>query len=114
MRRLALPQPTSRVPSFTSGPIAVDFARQEVRRDGDPVPLTPVEYKLLYHLVRNAGHVLRHETLLSKVWGQEYVDEIDYLRVYIRRLRAKLEDDPEQPRRIVTERGTGYRFRTDP
>ena len=85
-----------------------------MRRDGEPVSLTPVEYKLLYHLVRNAGHVLRHETLLSKVWGQEYVDEIDYLRVYIRRLRAKLEDDPEQPRRIVTERGTGYRFRTDP
>lgn len=113
MRRLALPQPTSRVPSFISGPISVDFARQEVRRDGEPVSLTPVEYKLLYHLVRNAGHILRHETLLAKVWGQEYVDEIDYLRVYIRRLRAKLEDDPEQPRRIVTERGTGYRFRTD-
>ena len=101
------------MPSFTSGPIAVDFARQRVRRDNEPVSLTPVEYKLLYHLVRNAGHVLRHETLLAKVWGREYVDEIDYLRVYIRRLRRKLEPDPERPRHILTERGLGYRFRTD-
>jgi two-component system KDP operon response regulator KdpE len=83
-----------------------------VRLAGEPVALTPVEYKLLYHLVRNAGHVLRHETLLTRVWGEEYRDEIDYLRVYIRRLRLKLEDDPEQPRLISTERGMGYRFRT--
>jgi two-component system KDP operon response regulator KdpE len=112
LRRLAMPQPASRTPSFTSGRLAVDFARQEVRLDGEPVALTPVEYKLLYHLVRNAGHVLRHETLLTKVWGPEYSDEIDYLRVYIRRLRLKLEEDPEQPRHIQTERGVGYRFRT--
>ena len=78
---------------------------------GEVVPLTATEYKLLYHLVRNAGHVLRHETLLAKVWGREYVDEVDYLRVYIRRLRRKLEDDPERPRHILTERGLGYRFR---
>jgi DNA-binding response OmpR family regulator len=80
---------------------------------GETVPLTATEYKLRYHLVRNAGHVLRHETLLAKVWGREYVDEVDYLRVYIRRLRRKLEPDPERPRHIVTERGLGYRFRTD-
>jgi two-component system KDP operon response regulator KdpE len=113
MRRLALPQPESRTPSFTSGSISVDFARHEVRRDGQPVALTPIEYKLLYHLVRNADHILRHETLLSRVWGQEYADEIDYLRVYVRRLRLKLEEDPEQPRHILTERGLGYRFRTE-
>jgi two-component system KDP operon response regulator KdpE len=111
MRRLAMPEPTSRTPSFTSGRLEVDFARQEVRIAGEAVALTPVEYKLLYHLVRNAGHVLRHETLLKRVWGEEYSDEIDYLRVYIRRLRLKLEDDPEQPRLIHTERGIGYRFR---
>jgi DNA-binding response OmpR family regulator len=58
--------------------------------------------------------VLPHETLLAKVWGREYVDEIDYLRVYIRRLRQKLERDPEHPRHILTERGLGYRFRVDP
>ena len=89
----------------------IDFAAREARLRGEVVPLTATEYKLLYHLVRNAGRVLRHETLLAKVWGREYVDEIDYLRVYIRRLRRKLEDDPEQPRYILTERGTGYRFR---
>ena len=111
LRRLDMPQPTSRAPSFRSGDLEVDFAAQEVRLRGEPVPLTATEYKLLYHLVRNAGHVLRHETLLAKVWGREYVDEIDYLRVYIRRLRRKLEEDPERPRHILTERGLGYRFR---
>jgi two-component system KDP operon response regulator KdpE len=114
LRRLDMPQPVSRAPSFQSGDLSVDFAAREVRRDGQPVPLTATEYKLLYHLVRNAGRVLPHETLLAKVWGREYVDEIDYLRVYIRRLRRKLERDPEQPRHILTERGLGYRFQTDP
>jgi two-component system KDP operon response regulator KdpE len=113
LRRLDMPQPTSRAPSFHSGDLTVDFAAQEVRLRGEVVPLTATEYKLLYHLIRNAGHVLRHETLLAKVWGREYVDEVDYLRVYIRRLRRKLEDDPEQPRHILTERGLGYRFRVD-
>lgn len=111
LRRLDMPQPVSRAPSFVSGDLSVDFATRQVRLRGDVVPLTPIEYKLLYHLVRNAGRVLPHETLLAKVWGREYLDEIDYLRVYVRRLRRKLEDDPEQPRYILTERGTGYRFR---
>ncbi len=113
LRRLDMPQPVSRAPSFRSGDLTVDFAAQEVRIGEDPVPLTATEFKLLYHLVRNAGHVLRHETLLAKVWGREYVDEIDYLRVYIRRLRRKLEADPEHPRHIITERGVGYRFRKE-
>ena len=111
LRRLDMPQPTSRAPSFRSGDLEVDFAAHEVRLRGEPVPLTATEYKVLYHLVRNAGRVLRHETLLAKVWGREYVDEVDYLRVYIRRLRRKLEEDPERPRHILTERGLGYRFR---
>jgi two-component system KDP operon response regulator KdpE len=88
----------------------MDFARQEVRLAGSRVDLTPTEYKLLYHLVRNAGYVLTHGTLLAKVWGREYVDEVDYLRVYVRRLRDKLGDDPDHPRFIRTERGLGYRF----
>ena len=108
-----MPQPASRAPSFRAGDLEVDFAAQEVRLRGEPVALTATEYKLLYHLVRNAGRVLRHETLLAKVWGREYVDEVDYLRVYIRRLRRKLEPDPERPRHILTERGLGYRFRAD-
>ena len=72
--------------------------------------LTPTEYKLLYHLVRNQGHVLQHATLLAKVWGREYVDEVDYLRVYIRRLRDKLGEIRGSPRYISTERGLGYPF----
>jgi two-component system KDP operon response regulator KdpE len=110
LRRLDMPAPASRAPSFVSGELEVDFAKQEVRLRGDRVELTPTEYKLLYHLVRNAGHVLQHGTLLAKVWGREYVDEVDYIRVYIRRLREKLGDDPEHPRYIQTERRLGYRF----
>jgi two-component system KDP operon response regulator KdpE len=81
-----------------------------VRLRGEPVELTPTEYQLLYHLVRNAGHVLQHGTLLAKVWGREYVDETEYVRVYIRRLREKLGDDPDDPRYIQTVRRLGYRF----
>ena len=110
LRRLEMPAPASRAPSFKSGDLEVDFAKQEARLDGDRLDLTPTEYKLLYHLVRNAGHVLEHGTLLAKVWGREYVDEVDYIRVYIRRLRDKLGDYPEAPRYIQTERGLGYRF----
>jgi two-component system KDP operon response regulator KdpE len=110
LRRLDMPGPASRAPSFRTGELEVDFAEQEARLRGERLDLTPTEYKLLYHLVRNAGHVLQHGTLLAKVWGREYVDEVDYLRVYIRRLRDKLGDDAEEPRYIRTERGLGYRF----
>jgi two-component system KDP operon response regulator KdpE len=110
LRRLEMPAPASRAPSFRSGELEVDFARQEARLDGKRLDLTPTEYKLLYHLVRNAGHVLEHGTLLAKVWGREYVDEVDYIRVYIRRLRDKLGDSSDAPRYIQTERGLGYRF----
>ena len=110
LRRLEMPAPTSRAPSFRSGDLEVDFAKQEARLRGERLDLTPTEYKLLYHLVRNAGHILSHGTLLAKVWGREYVDEVDYIRVYVRRLREKLGDDPERPRYIRTERGLGYRF----
>jgi two-component system KDP operon response regulator KdpE len=110
LRRLDLPSPRNRVPSFRSGDLEVDFSAQEARLGGVPLDLTPTEYKLLYHLVRNAGRVLQHATLLARVWGREYVNEIDYLRVYIRRLRDKLLDDPEKPKYIQTQRGVGYRF----
>jgi two-component system KDP operon response regulator KdpE len=110
LRRLDMPAPASRAPSFRAGDLEVDFARQEARVKGERIDLTPTEYKLLYHLVRNAGHILQHGTLLAKVWGREYVDEVDYIRVYIRRLREKLGDNPDNPRYIRTERGLGYRF----
>jgi two-component system, OmpR family, KDP operon response regulator KdpE len=110
LRRVSLPAPTSRSPSFRSRDLEVDFAKREVRLHGQKLELTPTEYRLLYHLVRNAGHVLPHETLLARVWGREYVDEVDYVRVYVRRLREKLRDDPDAPLYIETERGVGYRF----
>ena len=112
LRRLDMPQPVSRAPSFVYGDLSMDFASRQVRVKGELIDLTAIEYKLLYHLVRNSGRVLRHETLLAKVWGREYVEEIDYLRVYIRRLRRKIEDEPDRPYYILTERGLGYRFRS--
>jgi len=96
---------------FTSGGVRVDFETRQVSVDGEAVSLTATEYRLLYHLVRNAGQVLTHETLLARVWGREYTDEIDYLKVYISRLRNKIEKAPRNPDRILTEYGVGYWFR---
>ena len=96
---------------FASGDIRVDFVRREVTVRGRPVALTGTEYRLLYHLVRNAGQVMTHDALLARVWGREYTDEITYLKSYINRLRNKLERDPRHPDYIMTEYGVGYWFR---
>ncbi len=96
---------------FTSGDLRVDYARREVTVGGQPVILTGTEYRLLYHLIRNAGRVMTHEALLARVWGREYTDEISYLKSYINRLRKKLERDPHHPEHILTEYGVGYWFR---
>jgi two-component system KDP operon response regulator KdpE len=101
-------------PSFTADNLSVNFESQEVLRSGQPVSLSATEYRLLFQLVRNAGHIVPRETLLARVWGDEYRDQTDYLKVYVSRLRAKLEDDPEHPRFILTERGLGYRFARAP
>ena len=90
--------------------LMIDFGKREVYVEGKPVALRPTEYRLLYHLVQNAGWVMSHETLLSKVWGPEYRDESHYLRLYVTYLRQKIEPDPAHPRYILTERGVGYRF----
>jgi DNA-binding response OmpR family regulator len=90
--------------------LQLDFNRRQVIVEGKPVKLRPTEYRLLYHLVNNAGWTLPHETLLGKVWGHEYRDETHYLRLYITYLRQKIEEDPANPRYILTERGLGYRF----
>jgi len=90
--------------------LKIDFNRREVWVDGKIIQLRPTEYRLLYHLVQNAGWVLSHEQLLMKVWGYEYQDEPHYVRLYINYLRKKLEKDPTNPRYILTERGAGYRF----
>jgi DNA-binding response OmpR family regulator len=95
---------------FESGDLRIDYASRTVEVKNKPVRLTPTEYSLLFHLTRNAGRVLPHHTLLAKVWGREYTDEIDYLKVYIRRLRQKLEADPDTAGRIISERGVGYKF----
>jgi DNA-binding response OmpR family regulator len=90
--------------------LKMDFDRREVWKDGKIVKLRPTEYRLLYHLVQNAGWVVSHDQLLAKVWGYEYRDEPHYVRLYINYLREKLEDDPANPKYILTERGVGYRF----
>ena len=90
--------------------LTIDFSRREVWVEGKIVDLRPTEYRLLYHLVKNAGWVNTHEQLLSKVWGFEYQDEPHYVRLYVNYLRKKLEQDPSNPKYILTERGVGYRF----
>jgi two-component system KDP operon response regulator KdpE len=109
--RRAQSLPLAQEHPFTSGDIHVDFVRRELSVRGQPVPLTGTEYRLLYHLVRNAGRVMTHEALLARVWGREYTDEISYLKSYISRLRNKLESDPHNPKYILTEYGVGYWFR---
>jgi two-component system, OmpR family, KDP operon response regulator KdpE len=99
---------------FEAGSLAINYGMHQVTLDGKPVKLTPIEYKLLYQLTRNAGQVLLHDQLLTKIWGPEYLGELDYLRIYIRRLREKLEHNPQQPVHILTERGIGYRFDPSP
>jgi len=90
--------------------LKVDFDRREIWLEGKIVKLRPTEYRLLYHLVQNAGWVVTHDQLLTKVWGYEYRDEPHYVRLYINYLRKKLEADPSNPKYILTERGVGYRF----
>lgn len=110
LRRAELPAPVSAAPSFISGDLTINFDSREVTVKGEAVKLTPTEYKLLYQLVRNAGRTLPFDTLLSKVWGDEYRGDLDYLKTYVSRLRKKLGDDSESPRYILTERSVGYRF----
>jgi two-component system KDP operon response regulator KdpE len=90
--------------------LKIDFDRREVWVEGQLVKLRPTEYRLLYHLVQNAGWVISHDQILAKVWGYEYRDEPHYVRLYVNYLRQKLEDDPSDPKYILTERGVGYRF----
>lgn len=90
--------------------LSVDFNRREVIVNGEHIKLRPTEYRLLYHLIENAGWTVPHEQLLAKVWGYEYRDEAHYVRLYVNYLRDKIEQDPSDPQYILTERGVGYRF----
>jgi DNA-binding response OmpR family regulator len=111
LRRSFMPSPTRKTRIVVDDELTIDFSKREVWVRGEKVSLRPTEYRLLYHLVNNAGRLLTHETLLSKVWGHEYRDEAHYLRLYITYLRQKIERDPAHPKYILTERGLGYRFR---
>lgn len=102
------PRPEPGVRHF--GTLAIDLDGHVVSRDGVEVRLTPTEFALLAQLVTHAGKVLTHRQLLQRVWGEEYGTEAEYLRVYMGRLRRKIEDDAANPRYILTEPGVGYRF----
>lgn len=90
--------------------LSVDFNKREVIVEGKHIKLRPTEYRLLYHLMQNAGWTVPHEQLLAKVWGYEYREETHYVRLYVNYLRDKIEEDPSNPKYILTERGIGYRF----
>ncbi len=90
--------------------LKIDFDRREVWVEGELVKLRPTEYRLLYHLVQNAGWVMTHDQILTKVWGYEYQDEPHYVRLYVNYLRQKIEKEPSNPKYILTERAVGYRF----
>ena len=94
--------------------VSVDLSAQQVRRHGEPVHLTPTEFKLLACLVRHAGQVVTHRRLLTDVWGAEFSDHTHYLRLYMQQLRTKLETDPAEPRLLLTETGVGYRLAEPP
>ncbi|QBQ98080.1 two-component system response regulator KdpE [Paraburkholderia pallida] len=97
-------------PQVSFGEVIVDLGLRQVTRGGTPVHLTPIEYRLLATLVRDAGRVLTHRQLLREVWGPSHVESSHYLRIYMAHLRQKLERDPAQPEHIVTETGVGYRL----
>jgi two-component system, OmpR family, KDP operon response regulator KdpE len=95
---------------FSTGDLTVDLLKRHVILAGNPVHLTPIQYRLLAMLVKHAGRVLTHRQILSEVWGPAYLDNPHYLRVYMSQLRQKLEADPTQPRYLLTESGVGYRL----
>lgn len=110
LRRTEMDAPAEKSMVVVDDYLKIDFNRRQVFAGGQEVKLRPTEYRLLYHLVKNAGQVLTHEVILSKVWGYEYRDESQYVRLYITYLRQKIEPDPGNPKYILTERGIGYRF----
>ncbi len=110
LRRAEWPAPAPRTVLRIDDRLSVDFNRHQVIVDEERIDLRPTEYRLLNHLIQNAGWVVPHDTLLAKVWGYEYREETHYLRLYINYLRKKIERDPAHPEYILTERGVGYRF----
>ena len=110
LRRVAVPLPEATALPFAGGDLTIDYATRIVTVRGKPVKLTPTEFRLLCALARYPNQVLSHPTLLVRVWGSEYRGESDFLKVYIKRLRDKIEEDSSSPRYILTEWGQGYRL----
>jgi DNA-binding response OmpR family regulator len=110
LRRSQMAGPAPKSAIRVDDDLTIDFEQREVIVRGEPIRLRPTEYKLLYHLVTNAGRLLTHEVLLTRVWGREYRDDPQLLRLYITYLRQKIEPDPAHPKYILNERGVGYRF----
>jgi len=97
-------------PIITFGPLAIDFAARAVSVNDQRLTLTPKEYRLLQLLAQHSGNVVTHQFLLREIWGNEHVDDTHYLRIFVRKLRRKIEADPTQPRILLTELGVGYRL----
>ncbi len=110
LRRTEPSKTQAPAPLMIDEALSIDFPRREVIVRGEHIKLRPTEYRLLLHLVENAGWIVPQETLLAKVWGPEYTDDNQLLRLYVTYLRKKIEPDPSNPRYIHTERGVGYRF----
>jgi two-component system KDP operon response regulator KdpE len=106
-------QPREQEAVFRLGSLSVDLTARVVKKRGENVKLTPIEYSLLSLFVRNAGKVLTHRFILQQVWGPTFEEETQYSRIYIAQLRKKLEDDPSKPKMLVTESGIGYRLSVD-
>jgi two-component system KDP operon response regulator KdpE len=96
--------------TYENGPLSVNLENRQVKLNGSPVDLTPIEFKLLSTFIRNEDKVLTHRFLLSQVWGPAYEEERQYLKLYVWYLRQKIEEDPSSPNLILTERGVGYRL----
>lgn len=99
-------------PVFQAGNLTVDYAKRSVNLGSSEIKLTPLEYEILRHLTQNADRVVTHRNLLGAVWGAEYTEETQLLRVHVGHVRQKIEADPSRPRMIITEPGVGYRFKT--
>ena len=110
LRRQAL-APASQQAVIRFGRTTVDLARRVVERDGEPLHLTPIEYRLLTHLAAQPDRVVTHQQLLKAVWGPGHAEDTHYVRVHMANLRKKVEDDASMPRHLLTEAGIGYRFR---
>ena len=110
LRRAEMAPPAEKKLTYSDDYLSIDVPERKVMVKGERIKLTPIEFSLLALLLENAGRILTHRQLLEKVWGWEYIDDVDYVRIYISHLRQKIEPTPNQPRYIMTESGVGYFF----